>query len=756
MRHPKLPGGRHATGQKLLLSLLAGASVLSVSVGAAGQTVVPASGKQPSGAMETPEVVVVTAQKRSEKLLSVPASVTALTAAQLGRTEAVTMADYAALAPGLDLVSAREGQTQLVMRGITTGSTTPNTTVAIYLDDSPYGSSTVFAGGNQLTLDLDPSDLQQIEVLRGPQGTLYGASSLGGVLKYVTTPPDLENYETRLEVDGSTVDGGGNGYGFRGMANIPLVDDTLGFRISAFDRLDPGYIDNPQLHRTDVNQSRVYGGRASVLWQPIARLSVRLTALHQDLDSGGTSEEDVDGTTLKPLYGDLVQRRYANEPLNIQYWLTSGVVNYDLGWASLVSATSYATLHESQINDLTDTYQPVLGPALHIPDLGIAFDIPINQTKVTQEFRIVSASEDRLEWQGGVFFTHEQSTHGEVFEPFLTTTGTSIPVNLLSGALLSHYTEYAGYGDLTYHFTSQFDVLAGGRYSSNSQNYSQPESGALIGPSTTLVAKSSDDSGTFMVSPRYRFDDDNMAYIRIASGYRPGGPNPLTPAEAAGGVPASFAPDTLTNYEVGYKAALLEQKLTLDLSAFYIDWRNIQIQTVFNGFDATGNGGTAQSAGVEAAATYAPIQGLNLTANLDYTEAELTQNAPGVSARSGEELPDVPRFAGYISADYDFPVLASWNGFVGGDVRYVGDRTSGFVTGAPAGFERPVMPDYTTVGLRAGVSHDAWKFELYAKNLSDARGMTSLSSLSFSGYSNPYEASIIAPRTVGFSLSVEY
>jgi outer membrane receptor protein involved in Fe transport len=744
---------RYSALRRTICSLMAGASVTVLSGVFDTAAAQATSAGQTSSQVET---VVVTAEKRPEPLLSVAGSVTALTASQLEKTASVNLADYAAMVPGLDLISQREGQTQLVLRGITTGASTPNTTVAIYEDDTPYGSSTVFAGGNQLTLDLDPADLQRIEVLRGPQGTLYGASSLGGVLKYVTTPPDLENYSGRVEVDGESVDGGGSGYGFRAMANIPLVNDTLGLRISGFDRLDPGYIDDPSGGRKNLNDSRVYGGRASILWEPTDRLSVRLSAQYQDLHSGGTSEEDVDGTTLKPLYGDLNQLRYANEPLDIRYLLTSGVVNYDMGWATFVSSTSYATLHESQINDLTDTYQPLLAPILGIPDIGIAFDIPIKQSKLTQEFRLTSPSDQNFEWQVGGFFTHEQSTHTEVFDPFETTTGTSIPVNLLSGALIARYTEYAVYGDVDYHFTSSFDVLAGGRYGTNDQHYRQPQSGALVGAASTLYAKSSDDSTTFLVSPRYHFDEDNMAYIRVASGYRPGGPNPLTPAEAAGGVPSSFGPDTLTNYEVGYKADLLQHRLSLDVSAFYIDWRNIQIQTEFSGFDATGNGGTAKSEGVELQATYVPIDGVTLAGNLDYTDAELTANAPGVSGKDGDELPNVPKFSAYFSADYDFALFAAWNGFVGGDIRYTGDRESGFVSGTPAGFNRPVMPSYTTFDLRTGVTHDAWNLELYAKNVGNSRGITSLSSLALDSHSDPYEASIIQPRTIGVSLSLTY
>ncbi len=721
----------------------------STAASSAGQ----AEGAQSAGTLSE---VVVTAQKRTERALTIPASVTALSEGELTRIAAVRLADYQALVPGLELVADREGQTQIVIRGITTGQMTPNSTVSTYVDDAPYGSSTAFSLGGQLTPDIDPSDLQRIEVLRGPQGTLYGASALGGLVKYVTTLPDLEHYAARVEMDGSSIDHGGIGYGARGMANLPLINDTLGLRISAFDRWDPGYIDNPQLGRSDVNSTHVDGGRASVLWDATPQLNVRLTAQLQDLKGSGSDDEDVDGTTLKPLYGNLEQRRYANEPLDIRYRLYSANVNYDMGWAALTSITSYGIERETQIADLTDTYGPLLGPALQIPDLGVAFVTPIDVDKITEEFRVASPTGTPLEWQAGAFFTHEKSSHGEQFDPFETGTGAAIPVNLLSGFLLSRYTEYAGFGDVTYHFTRRFDVQGGLRYSTNSQTYSQPQSGLLIGAASTLVAESSDHSTTFLVTPRFSFDPNNMIYLRVASGYRPGGPNPLTPREAAAGVPTAFKPDTLTNYEIGYKATLRQQRLTLDVAAFYIDWRNIQLQTAFDGFDATGNGGTARSDGVEAAATFSPIQGLNFSGNVTYTSAELTQNASGIDGKSGDELPNVPKWAAHLGADYDFPITALSNGFVGAGVRYLGDRTSGFVGSAPVNYARPVIPDYTAVDLRAGFLHREWTVEVYAKNIGDVRGINNLTSRAYGGYLNPYAASIIPPRTIGISVSVNY
>ncbi len=396
---------REAAGNSLTCILAAGASLAALTgvTPASAQASPAANGAQNAS---TVAELVVTAQKRSERLMTTPTAVTALTASDLQRTEAINLADYAAQTPGLGLISEREGQTQIVLRGITTGSSTPNTTVSTYIDDSPFGSSTTFADGNQLTPDIDSSDLQRIEVLRGPQGTLYGASSLGGLVKYVTAPPDLENYGGRLEADGTAVDHGGDGFGVRGMVNIPLIKGDLGLRLSAFDRFDPGYIDDANLDLKNLNYTRVDGGRATLLWLPMPKLSIRLTALVQNLHGGGTSDEDVNvvGGQLQPVSGEFQQFRYDEEPLDIRYRMYSAVENYDFGWASLLSATSYSVMREDTINDLSPTFGPVLGPLLGLPILGIRFFIPIDEDKFTQEFRLTSSSNNRTRMACGALF----------------------------------------------------------------------------------------------------------------------------------------------------------------------------------------------------------------------------------------------------------------------------------------------------------------------------------------------------------------
>jgi len=708
------------------------------------------------GAATALDDIVVTAQKRSESLLTVPTPVSAISAEALERGSVTRLEDLAAKVPGLNLQSDRPGQTIIILRGVTTGSPT-SSTVATYIDDVPFGSSTTQALAGWLSPDLDPSDLERVEVLRGPQGTLYGASSLGGLIKYVTTQPDLDTVSGRLSATATTVDHGGDGHGLRGMLNVPIVHDTLGLRVSAFSREDPGYISNPRSGHEEVNRSEVSGGRAALRWEPTDALSLTLSATIHDFDSDGSSEEDVVITNgrITPATGEREQIRYAAETFAVKDRLYSLSANYALGWADFVSVTSFSTMDQTATVDQTIGLGGALEAAFGIPNFGFSVGSDIDLEKVTQEFRLESPANDRLEWRAGLYYTNETVVRLQPSSAFSTQTGDPypLPAPVFFANLDSEYTEYAGYGDLTFHLSPRLDLSAGVRYSENDQDYTSVIGGLASGPTTTTVASSSDDSTTFMVTPRYRITDDTMVYARVATGYRPGGPNGVPASQLAAGVPAVYGPDELTNYDIGYKASLLDHRLVLDLSAFYIDWEDIQLLTRFGSFTAAGNGGTARSQGFEATALAAPVEGLSITATLAYTDAELTEDAPGVSGFDGDRLPSVPKWQTGLSVDYDFTVSGSVTGFVGGGVHYVGDRVSPFTSGAPAGNERPVMPSYTTVDLRAGVTFDRYTLQVFAKNLGDERAFGNIGSEAASGFGAPYSASIIQPRTLGVTLT---
>ncbi|CAN5563646.1 TonB-dependent receptor [soil metagenome] len=749
--HLTTPGNiAYRRGAASIRALLCGAAISTFMVAAAqAQT-------QPAPAPE--EEVVVTANKRVERLIDVAAPVTAIGADELARTQSARLEDFAARVPGLTLIANRPGETQIVLRGITTGSPI-SSTVAVYVDDTAYGSSTTQALGGSLNPDLDPSDIARIEVLRGPQGTLYGASSLGGLLKYVTTSPDLKSFGGRVEAGVNTVSKGGQGYAFRGMLNLPIVSDTLAVRVSGYKRRDAGFIDDTLLKVKDINKTDLVGGRAAILWAPSSNFSVDLTAVLQNLDGDGSSEQDVvrTGNTFTPKTGDLQHARSTLEPRSVRYRIYSGAINYGIGGVDLVSVTSYSTMVQHGITDQTYQNAPTLA-ALFGPGTGFSIGSDIDLHKFAQELRLQSDTGGAIEWRVGGYYTHERVNRHQPSRPFIVSTQATIPLGgatLYFADLYSKYTEYAGFGDLTYNLDDHFSLSGGLRYSTNDQQYHQTNGGLSLGATTTLASTSSDDSLTYQVSAKYKLDADSLLYARVASGYRPGGPNALTPALIAAGVPAQFKPDKLTNYEVGYKA-MLARTLTIDLSAFYIDWRDIQVTTKFGGFTSAGNGGKARSYGFEASANWKPVTGLNLSGNVAYTDATLTENAPGVNGKDGDRLPSVPKWAGSLSADYDFPLSSTVSGFVGASGYAIGARSAGFVTGSPATYVRPIMPGYATVDLRAGLTFDAVSLTVYAKNVGDKRGLNYISSLSGNSYSAPFTAAVIQPRTIGASLAVKF
>ena len=692
--------------------------------------------------------VTVTANKRDETLQNIAAPVSVLTYFDIQRQQMQSFADYVTEVPGFNYVSLGAGRTELTLRGIASGSTQPSASVGVYIDDSPFGSSSVFADGSLLTPDFDPSDLARIEVLRGPQGTLYGAGSLGGVIRFITIPPDTHAFSGRLQVDGASIDGGGTGFGARGMVNLPLVTDKLALRVNVYDRTDPGFIADAGQGKTNVNVSRVKGGRASLLWAPTDSTSLRLTAMSQNLNSDGDPVVDLDPTTLTPVFGDLQQRRGAGTgTFDARYRLYNATLKTDFGFAKFVSSSTYSTLNSFSNLDVT--------PLLPI-GIGVGEQEPVNQTKSTQEFRLVSPKLERVEWLGGVFFTHETGSNMQHIYPFDYTTGGVLPspfgMPIGDVSLPSTYDAYAVYGSLTWHVTDRFDVETGLRYSRDRQHFTQIESGALVGGVTTILDnRSSDTSTTYSLTPRFHLNETTLLYARAASGFLPGGPNVVPPGIP--GVSPTFSPTQLTDYEIGLKKTALNDRLTVDLSAFYIDWTKIPLTTFVSPYSFLGSAGKAKSQGLEATIDYIPTRGLRLAVNASYTDPRLTVDTPPpANGKAGDRLPYIPKWNVSFNGDYDFRLGGGWNGFVGATYRFVGSRETDFnFTNTP----RTSIPSYHSLDLRVGANHDVWTLEAYVKNVTNERGIVLLSGAEADPITGKMfdEATIITPRLLGISVS---
>jgi iron complex outermembrane recepter protein len=712
-----------------------------------------ADANEPADALET---IVVTAEKRSESLKDVPMSITALTGASLDRLQDRDFSDYASMVPGLSLNSSQPGLTRLTLRGQNAGGV--GSTVAVYLDESPFGSSSALLNGSIISGDFDTWDLQRVEVLRGPQGTLYGANSEGGLLKFVTTAPVLGSFSGAGEVTGESVDHGGKGGDIRAVLNLPL-GDKVALRISGFDQDVPGYINDPSRGLKEINDGHKEGGRVSLLAQPIDDLTIRLTATSQQSKYNGTNTVDADPVTLQSAHGDLTQERFLSEPSSFKYENYNATIDWNTGPFSVLSTTSYSILSSDLVTDATSA---VFGPATTLGDivsgafggnLGSYEDNNAGLKKVTQEIRLSSASTNALEWQVGGYFTRETGALVQHLNAVTLPGGGPPPAGVPPLEIVfldSTYKEYAGFADLTYHFTTQFDLQVGGRYSKNEQTASENISGGLVG-ATAFSTPSSGSVVTYSVAPRWHIDANNLLYARVATGYRPGGPNALPPI-APPDVPREYGADKTTNYELGARSTLLDGTLSLDVAAFYVNWKNIQLFEIVDNTGINGNGGKARSRGLEWTFGYVPVKGLTFNWNGAFTDANLTSPAPAVNGNPGDPLPYAPKWSSGLDGEYDWNAFAAFKGFVGGTWSYIGTRSTDFASSAAGG--QLGLPHYDTVDARVGVDNDHYRVTLYGKNLGDSRGITSYVSSGAPGFNG--ELTVIQPRTIGVTLSAKF
>jgi len=731
VRRVKL-GGRIALALLMTTSLTSGRALAQ-----AEQSSNQISGLAPGSTPTAIQEIVVTARKKKENIQHVPVAITAVSGAELTKTGSAQLSDLLAKVPGLNLTpfGGTVGQNELILRGITTGVST-GSTVGVYVDGVPFGSSSSNAEGGLQALDLFPFDLEDVEVLKGPQGTLYGANSLSGLLKYETNPPDTTKSSALVEADATDVSGGGAAGTIKAMVNIPIIKDELALRVDGYDQNDPGWINNVGTGKRGANSAQEDGFRANLLYTPPVGLTIRLGAIVQNTYADGTSLENVDPTTHTPLYGAYSQSTLVPAPYYSRSRLYTATISLDTPVGQLVSDTSY-----SSINTLIDEdTSSIFG----FPSYGY---IGNDTSKWTQELRLVDTNR-YVDYTFGLFYTSENSAHPQNFEYFPTR-----PDPFLTVVFPSTYTEYAGYGDLTVHITPKLDLGLGGRYSEVSQTSGETLDGSDVGnfPESTS-GKVTNFVGTWSVNPSYRLTNDTLLYSRIATGFQPGGTNALLPGVV---VPATYRPDTTTNYEVGVKSSLLSHHLQIDADIYDIEWNNIVLLQTFTDssgseFTGFGNGGTARSRGAELTMTMIPIRGLTVGLNGAYTNAYLTAPAPGVGGLTGDPLPYVPRWSGALSADYAFLVSSQAVGFVGGTVSYEDARNAYFSNSASVGNAPFGLDAYTQLDLRAGITQGPWQVELYAKNLTNVKAVVSASTTAVGG---PESVILVEPLNAGLRVS---
>jgi len=745
------------------------AGVFLAAGGAEAQTV---------AAIPTPglEEIVVTATKREEKLHDVAMGITALSGDELARRMELGYTDFAAQVPGLSIEGIDPGRNRIILRGENVGSV--GATIATTVDDIPFFMSGSQSDGAFFSANVDTYDLQRVEVLRGPQGTLYGASAEGGLIKYVTNLPNLNAYEGAVSVGGESIDGGQTAGFAKGLVNIPFWDNKAALRVSAVEEGIPGWIDNPEVGENNVNHGDKYSLRGSLLVKPTSELTIRVTAFNQALNVRGDDNVQVVGAAATPMSPPANQF----DPVNGLSNATAGphIINdhlsyyalnlqYDFNVATLMSATSYGEIKKRYTSDLTDEN---LAPGVTIADaLEGAYGEPIvafgnqNETlhKFNQELRLTSNPGGTLfgnpfDWLAGGFFTHEITGFNQVYDARSAADPATILSPALGGdALPADYRESAVFADFTYHFSKAFDVEVGGRSTSTKQH---SESFllccVLVGPSTSYPTTSTSETDqTWSVAPRWHLNDDLLVYARFATGFSPGGPNQ----------PSSFLPnpppyrsDSTRNYELGVRADLFDKRFTVDVDVFDIRWKNIQIldylQTSSGPVGLNGNSGTAESRGVEWNFQWRPLQGLSIGLLGAYTDAKLTSDAIALGGMSGDNLPYVPAVSDTLNVDYTWHAFSNFAGFVGSSWTYTGTRYTDFSSSTTVIESHVKLPIYNTLSMQAGLDNGHYSVELFGNNLTNARGITEYANSG--GQNQTGIAAFIQPRTIGIELGAKF
>ncbi len=732
---------------------------------------------QPSAPANAVEQIVVTANKRRERARDVANSVTAITGTQLDRRQEFSIQDLVSQVPGLSVEADDKTTVRIVIRGLNAGSA--GATVASLLDEVPTNAVGAQNNASTNSPNFDTFDLARVEVLRGPQGSLYGASAEGGLIKYVTNPPDPTKYSGELEggINGTT--DGGIGGTLKGFANFPLLDGKAALRITGWNEWIPGYIDDPLRNKTDDNSGQRYGWRASLLVQPTTDLTIRLTAERQSLFSNGEDFLEARGAALTPTAPpgnqlNLVNGLINNFDLPTQGQNESGVfygnINYDLGWSSLTSITSYTDSSYRNLVDATNILAgagTTEGTLLSSAVYGVPTQVELKQNslvdKFNQELRLVSDPGFELlgrkfDWLVGGYYTHETSTLGQDLDGIDAGTG---KLDLPVAERIRQYgqlSEWAFFANVDYYITPAIDLALGGRLSGNAQHSQESlPAGLLTGPATLFepTFTSNDHDKLFSVAPRWHINDDSLLYARIASGYRPGGPNLPVPGA---NIPPSYSPDRTVNYELGFRQDLFNKAVSIDVTGFYITWKDIQVLSVVNTEagpeSVNGNAGSAVSKGVEWNLNWVPLTGLHLNATGSYQDSRLTQDAPGLGGFSGDYLPYVPNVSSAVNVDYGWALTDRFHAYVSGTWSYVGERYTGFSPASQPLVSHALLPGYNTGALRAGLEDNSYSFEFFINNISDSRGITFYESEGGQNFTG--QETIIQPRTIGAVARVKF
>ncbi|MGH6870883.1 MAG: TonB-dependent receptor domain-containing protein [Rhizomicrobium sp.] len=687
---------------------------------------------QPQPAPLATEQVVVTATKRREVAQTIPASIAVISGRELDDTRTRTPNELTTQVAGLLATNLGPGQDKLFVRGLS-DSVLPGQSesiVGLYLDEARITDDAPDP-------DLRLVDIDRVEVVRGPQGTLYGAGSLAGLVRIITNKPDFDDREFAAETSVANTKTGAPSYGVDMMVNQPLVAGKLALRLVGYVQHDGGYIDELRFNLPNANSTFTEGGRAALSWRPNAIWTVTAGLTYQDIRERD-SQYFTEGSAA------LVRDNFVLEPTSNRFFEANVTVTASLNWADLVyaSAVTVRKLHSKY--DATSAWSDLTGFATG----ASAFNDGRDVTSVTQEFRLASNGNTRWQWLAGAFYSHRDEDFGSDL------TGPDATGSLLdaeSERRTDHADEYALFGEATYRPWPKISITAGARVFEASHSVGADALSTIPGASFAFASSTSQHGVTPKLVLAYRPVRPVTVYASVSEGYRLGGFNINGPAGAMAGDDGSggstFESDFLWNYEIGAKTEFWGGRLVANAAGYLAVWRNVQSDQVrSDGTFYIVNAGTVNDLGLEADVSLIPLDNLTLRANLFLNNAQLNHPNPLLVQTEGV-LPGAPDISFGVSGRYDIPLRKWGSAFIGADYSFVGRSHLGFDES-----NSPPMGGYHLTNLRLGLTHGSWEFTAFADNLANNQKNTF-------AFGNPFDFATSRqvtpprPRTIGVSLS---
>jgi outer membrane receptor protein involved in Fe transport len=766
-----------AMGIRRLRAVALGATALT------GLVAAQAHAQEAASAPATAQVeeVIVTALKRATTVQSTPIAISAVTSQTIEKMGAASIQDYYRTVPNLQVDGNSPTSRRITLRGVRSAG---EATVGLYYDETPLtGPAGTTQDASSTTADVNLFDVERIEVLRGPQGTLYGSGSMGGTLRVIFAKPDSKSYAGAVEAQGTSQKDGAPGYSVKGMVNVPLIQDKLAARLVLYKAEQGGFIDDVYLHRKDINSQDSDGGRLLIGFTPTDKLSITGTALYQETKLHGQN-------SWYPALGTYNTNAKLVAPTSDTIKLYNVTGKYDLGWANFTGTVSYYSWNLLRNSDYSPTLSasranatscrnwvargapapgapanPACTPAQmaaytafadsRIPS---ALYQPMGLTSWNYEARLSGqALDDKVDWTAGAYYEDRSDyIESQVAKADPVSGNVIQPLDLSAWRHVGTDTKQtAFFAEVAYKPISPLTLTVGVRRF----NYDKVVNGVVlisnyitqsyVGPPASVDASASGWVSKFNVS--YKINPDLMVYAMAAKGFRPGGANNVPGLASA---LLAYQPDSLWNYETGVKSQWFDRRLTLNAAAYQIDWSNLQITaTSANGaFSYLTNAGEARIRGLEVEAVARPIPGLTLNATAAFVKAELTTDQAnstilitGSTGLTGDKFPNVPEFSGSAAAEYLWPLFGDVNGMLRLDYAYVGKSASQF---RPTYIYYERQGGYSNVNVRAGLEGDDWGAYVFVNNVTDEVGIMSLTS----SLNNPKQALSTNPRTLGVTV----